>query len=116
SLTDGDLISSDRHRFRLVFNDCDLQILRHIEPLASVRPSFRGHTGIRARHGQASIIATEKSGSSWQRGITSGGQVTQYAVKWGGHWLKIEPSLLFAGGFDDEIIRQPKVLIRQTAD
>lgn len=110
------LVSADKHRFRLLFDSADLKVVQSLESLNQVASRFQGHTGIRARHGQASIVGDQERGSNWKRGIVSGGQVKAHRIKWSGHFLNIEKSLLFAGGFDQRIISQPKVLVRQTAD
>ncbi|HEY9790150.1 MAG TPA: N-6 DNA methylase [Candidatus Obscuribacterales bacterium] len=110
------LISADKHRFRLLFNDLDLKLIELLDKLPTANTLVRGHTGIRARNGQSTIVADNCVGDKWKRGLVSGGQVTAHSIQWRGHWLNIEPQLLFAGGFNQEVISNPKVLVRQTAD
>jgi type I restriction-modification system DNA methylase subunit len=110
------LVSKDRSRFRLTFNEIDhgiWQTVDELEPLGSV---LCGHTGIRAKIGQLGIIADRKRGINWKKGITSGGQVSRHQVDWKGDWLNIDSQLLFAGGHDPHIVEKAKILVRQTAD
>jgi SAM-dependent methyltransferase len=111
-----DLRSQDKCRFRLIFDQRDLSIIRKLDKLPLVSSLYKGHTGIRARHGQASIIATTRQKKSFKPGIVSGGQIQHHKIKWQGHYLNVDPEILFGGGFDASIIDNPKVLLRQTAD
>jgi hypothetical protein len=110
------LVSADRQRFRLVFNDIDRDIgilIDRLEPLSS---HLRGHTGIRALHGQKSVIGNKCEGENWHRGLRSGAAVQPHMVRWDGTWLHIDPTLLYRGGFDAKIIGNAKILVRQTGD
>lgn len=42
--------------------------------------------------------------------------ITPFLAGWDGTWLKIDPDLLFGGGFDPLVVENPKILMRQTAD
>lgn len=110
------LVTKDQSRFRLVFQDIDESLALKMESLRPLFDVMRGHTGIRARNGQKTIIADTKVGPSFQRGIRSGSAVEPYSVTWDGSWLKVEPELLFGGGFDARVVENPKILVRQTAD
>jgi adenine-specific DNA-methyltransferase len=110
------LVSADKHRFRLLFNNDDLEVMSRLDELPLVKSLYRGHTGMRARHGQRSIVADSRKGPQWKRGIASGARVKPHVVDWTGDWLHVKPENLFAGGFDPFIIENPKVLVRQTAD
>jgi adenine-specific DNA-methyltransferase len=107
---------SDKYRFQIVFCAEDAQVLRDLRRYPRLADYARGHTGIRARKGQESIIANSRMTEAHRRGLTSGASVHQHYVKWDGKWLHVEPSLLFAGGFDRKVIERPKILMRQTAD
>ena len=77
---------------------------------------FTGRTGVRSLIGQKNIISKEKLGETWQKGLTSGAQVLKYSIVYDGDYINIDPKLLNKGGWDYDIIHNPKILIRQTAD
>ena len=110
------LLHSDRSKIRLLFNDLDEKIFIAISAHSPLRSRVLGHTGIRSRHGQNKIISTQLGGPHVRRGIKSGAQVTAFTTAWDGTWINVDPQLLFAGGFDREVIERPKVLLRQTGD
>lgn len=110
------LVTRDQSRFRLVFGKLDEELALRMEALAPLSSVARGHTGIRARAGQKTIIAETPLTQQHKRGIKSGGQVKPFSVEWDGTWMKIDPSLLYSGGFDNRIIENPKLLVRQTGD
>lgn len=110
------LVSRDRERFRLVFGDLDRQLWQRLDRRPQLGTVLTGHTGMRARGGQATIVSDRRAGAGWRPGITSGGQVERHRAAWRGHWLHVEPALLFAGGFDPAVVERPKLLVRQTAD
>ena len=110
------LVTKDHSRFRLVFGKLDEELALKMEKLPSLSSVARGHTGIRARTGQKSILADEQQTNEFKRGIRSGGRVKPFSVDWDGTWLKIDPKLLFSGGFDNRVIENPKLMVRQTGD
>lgn len=110
------LVSADKHRFQLVFRDDDLEILESLSQCAPLSKFIRGHTGMRSRNGQQTIVAERAKSEHWRRGLNSGSAVTQHHVEWQGKWLNVDPQGLYAGGFDPGIIERPKILMRQTAD
>jgi len=75
-----------------------------------------GRTGVRSLIGQKNIISKEKKGSTWQKGIVSSSQVTKYHVQYLGDYINIEPKLLNKGGWDYDVIHNPKLFVRQTGD
>lgn len=113
----GDLfVSRDKNRFQLVFTEQDaklLQLIRYLQPLST---ELKGHTGIRSRVGQASIVSTSRGTQAHKAGITSGSRIQRHRVAGADAWIEIDPSKLFAGGFDHKIIEPPKIMMRQTAD
>ncbi len=110
------LVTKDQSRFRLVFQNIDERLALKMECLSPLSDIMRGHTGIRARNGQKTIVEDRKIDDSFKRGIRSGSAVDQYSVTWDGSWLKVQADLLFGGGFDARVVENPKLLVRQTAD
>lgn len=110
------LVSRDQNRFRLVFNKIDQRLCELIDKLEPLSSQFQGRTGIRALHGQNSVVADRCGGDRWRRGITSGSSVVPHIVTWKGDWLNIDSSLLYKGGYDADVIENPKILVRQTGD
>lgn len=109
-------VSKDKNRFQLIFSEQDAELIRITRDLSPLSTQLTGHTGIRARYGQASIIASVKAAASYKPGITSGGSVRSHRPVIADAWLDITPSKLFAGGFSPEVIEPAKLLMRQTAD
>ncbi len=116
SLSAKILVSPDKNRFQLVFNDEDAALLQLINGMPPVSRNLRGHTGIRAKKGQASVVSRSKQSENFKSGITSGARVHPYYVETEGTWLEIAPLKLYAGGFDKNIVERPKIMMRQTAD
>jgi adenine-specific DNA-methyltransferase len=111
------IVSHDKSRFRLIFSHLDEQIFCAMKQLRILGTALRGHTGLRALNGQRQIISAQKEvDPAWKRGIKSGAQVVPYAIAWDGTWLRVDPALLYKGGFDASIISKPKIFVRQTAD
>lgn len=110
------LVSPEKRRFRLLYNDLDRDIWMTMDQLSQLGSVLTGHTGIRALSGQNSIKSDRKLGHTWQKGITSGSCVQRHTTNWSGEWLNIDSSLLYGGGFNPEVVARPKLLVRQTAD
>lgn len=109
--------SQKHNRFRLFFNDETKKLIDKIEDGSVVIGDyFIGRTGVRSKIGQDSIKSKTPSGDSWKRAITSGASVTKYMVVYAGDYLNIQPELLYSGGWDFDVINNPKILIRQTGD
>ena len=115
-LTEESLISKDKHRFQLLFSQEDLDIVNQFKDHPFLKECIRGHTGIRARNGQASIVAPQQLSKSHFPGLISGSELCAFNINWQGNFLEIVPERLFSGGFDPEIISNPKILVRQTGD
>jgi hypothetical protein len=105
------------NRFRLFFDSETKNLISKIDgssiELGSI---YTGRTGVRSKIGQKNIISKSKDGKFFQKGIISGSQITRYGLKYDGDYININPSLLNGGGWDYEIIHNPKILLRQTAD
>ncbi len=116
SISLSKMVSKDRSRFRLLFHPLDERIVNMLDNLPPLSTVLSGHTGIRALKGRDSIVAKFKASQSWKKGLTSGKCVVPYRVEWDGDWINIDSTLLFGGGFDLQVIQNPKIMIRQTAD
>lgn len=102
-------------RFRLFFDATAEKLIDKIEQAGSPLKKYAtGHTGIRALAKQGEIIQTVSLGESWHRGLISGSQINRYELNYGGHWLNIDPTLLYKGGWRPEIVASRKMLVRQT--
>lgn len=112
----GIMVSPDRKRFQLIFSDMERDLICAVSGLPPLKTVLRGHTGMRCLSGQANIVARRRLGDAWQKGISSGSQIARHKVIWDGTWLNVEPRLLYGGGFDRQVIGNPKLLVRQTAD
>ena len=106
-----------RYRFRVFFDSRTKDIVDKIENGSlPLKTYYTGHTGVRSKIGQKNIISKQKLTDTYQKGIISGSQVTPFKVLYEGDWLNIDSAILNAGGFDESVIENPKILIRQTAD
>jgi len=105
------------NRFRLFFTSEAKQLVEKLESVGVRAEEIVSiHTGVRSKIGQANIVSNRSKGKNWQRGLISGSEVHRYLVEWAGNYLNISPNLLFAGGWDEAIIRQLKLFLRQTGD
>ncbi|MBP2654495.1 MAG: paeR7IM [Firmicutes bacterium] len=103
------------NRFRL-FTDLTIKkLIDKIDAKSSYLGEFSsGHSGIRSLSKQIDVIATAPEGKNWQRGLISGSQVERYGLIYKGHWINIDPSTLYKGGWDDAVVKERKILVRQT--
>jgi len=74
------------------------------------------HHGIRSKVGRDAIIAHERLGHEWKKAVVSSSEVGRYSLLPEGHFIWINPDLLFSGGWDSRHIEQPKLLVRRTGD
>jgi type I restriction-modification system DNA methylase subunit len=111
-----DLVSKDLQRFQLLFTPYDRQIFRRLRDLPPLKNYLTGHTGIRAKAGRNSIVAASPLDRTWQRGLISGSQVNPFQIETPQHYINIDSTKLYAGGFDPQNIAVPKILVRQTGD
>ncbi|UJG41562.1 MAG: hypothetical protein K9W45_03625 [Candidatus Heimdallarchaeum aukensis] len=111
-------LKNDLNRFFLFFNEKEEKIVEKwiekadckLEDLVTI------HTGIRSKIGQKKIISLKKHDENWKKGILSGKQIKPFYLEYKGHWINVDPTILWAGGYNEEIIENPKLLIRQTGD
>ncbi len=107
----------DRSRFRIFFDKTTKDLIDKIENNScKLGKNYTGRTGVRSKIGQKNILALSQEKPTYKKGITSGSQVIEYKVIYEGDWINIDPPLLNAGGWDKDIIENPKLFVRQTAD
>lgn len=105
------------NRFRLFFDEKTMNLVSKIENGSSELAEFMtGRTGVRSLIGQKKIVSKEKKSETWQPGLISGSQITKYKVDYGGDFINIDPKKLNKGGWDYDVIHNPKLLLRQTGD
>ena len=109
--------TTKHNRFRLFFNERTKNLIEKIEEKSvEIGSLFTGRTGVRSKIGQKNIIAKEQKTETYQESIISGGQIKRYAITYNGDYINIDPSLLNSGGWDYDVIHNPKILVRQTGD
>ncbi len=111
--------SQPRSRFKLFFDDITKGIIEEIDSNSHAYPlslfiTFR--SGLIAKAGQATIKGFEKRGKFWAPGISSGGMVKPYLVKYEGEYLCFEPAQIKSGGIRTVNYKDPKLFVRQTGD
>jgi len=107
--------SLPHNRFR-IFPDLTVKdLIDKIDSNSSPLVNFAsGHSGIRSLTRQVDVVGVSSSGETWQRGLISGSQVQRYCLDYRGHWLNIDPQMLYKGGWNPAVESQRKILIRQT--
>jgi len=104
------------NRFRLFFCREEKEFVKQMElnsrPLGDVIALASGLIGL---DGQLTIISNSKKGPTWHKGITSGGDVLPYRVRYAGKWLNFDVREL-KSGFKDAKYDNPKLMMRQTGD
>lgn len=109
--------SQKHNRFRMFFDSKTMSLVTKIESGSSPLGNyFVGRTGVRSLIGQKNIISKEPKGDTWQKGLISGSSIHKYQIAYDGYYINIDPKLLNKGGWDFEVIHEPKILIRQTGD
>lgn len=110
-------LKQDFHRFRMFFDEPTMNLVSKIEHgTTKLGIYFTGRTGVRSLIGQKNIISKEQKGETWQKGLISGAQIIKYKTIYNEDYINIDPKLLNKGGWDYDVIHNPKILIRQTAD
>ena len=109
--------SSPLNRFRLFFDKESKLLIENIEKGSEeLGIYFHGRTGIRSLIGQKKILSKTNNGALWKRGLISGSEIGRYWLKYNGNYINVDPKLLNKGGWDAQVISNPKLLVRQTAD
>ncbi|MDO9097018.1 MAG: TaqI-like C-terminal specificity domain-containing protein, partial [Candidatus Methanoperedens sp.] len=105
------------NRFRLFFDKQSKDFVDNQEKGAiNLKDIVSIHTGVRSKIGQKNIISPKKESETWHKGLISGSEIGKYRLKWNGNFINIEPSKLWSGGWDPEIILNDKLIMRQTGD
>jgi len=105
------------NRFRLFFDKETKDLIQKIDTGSrELGETYTGRTGVRSKIGQKNITAKQKEKDTYQKGLVSGGQLLRFKIEYEGDWINIDPKILNSGGWDYEIIHNPKILIRQTGD
>jgi len=110
--------NTDLNRFKLFFAKKDYEIVIFIDKSDStqIKTYLVGHTGVRSLIGQKNIISKEAKDKHYKRGLISSAQVIRYSLFYDGDYININPKLLNKGGWDKDVVENPKILIRQTGD
>jgi type I restriction-modification system DNA methylase subunit len=116
ALSINELRDKTSDSFRLIFDKQDHELLKLTDRMPRLKSVLSGYTGIRSLTGRNSITGRQPLNKSWRRGITSGAQVKRFMVAWAGDWINVNPELLFKGGFNEQVVENPKILVRQTGD
>ncbi|MCC7528039.1 MAG: N-6 DNA methylase [Candidatus Melainabacteria bacterium] len=116
ALSINELRDKTSDSFRLIFDKQDHELLKLTDRMPRLKSLLCGYTGIRSLTGRNSITGRQPIDKSWRRGITSGAQVKRFMVFWAGDWINVNPKLLFKGGFNEQVVENPKILVRQTGD
>ncbi|HWR45003.1 TaqI-like C-terminal specificity domain-containing protein, partial [Sporomusa sp.] len=104
-------------RFRLLFHEGDKALIDKIEQVPYIfKDVTKIRTGMRSLTVQAEIKSKVKHGVTWQKGVTSSGQILPFYLDYQGDWLDVNPAKLNKGGWDAAIIAGPKIFLRQTGD
>lgn len=107
----------DRNRFRLFFSKKDEELVNRIESHSIwLSKYFTGRTGIRSKIGQKNIITKEKINRKYFPVLSSSSQVKKFKIIYDNDFVHLDPKLLNSGGWEYDIINNPKILIPQTGD
>ncbi|MCG2727447.1 MAG: N-6 DNA methylase, partial [Candidatus Methanoperedenaceae archaeon] len=105
------------NRFRMFFDKLSKDFVdKREEDTIHLKEIVSIHTGVRSKIGQKNIIDKEKKGETWKKGLISGSEIGKYHLKWDGYFINIEPSILWGGGWDPDVVLNDKLIMRQTGD
>lgn len=105
------------NRFRLFFDWGSKRFVdKREEGAITLNKKVSIHTGVRSKIGQKNIYSREKKGDTWKRGLISGSEIGRYSLEYDGHFINIEPKLLWGGGWDLDVVLKDKIIMRQTGD
>ena len=105
------------NRFRLFFEEESKRFVdKREEGAITLNKIVSIHTGVRSKIGQKNIYSREKKDDAWKRGLISGSEIGRYSLEYDGHFINIEPKLLWGGGWDPDVVLKDKIIMRQTGD
>ena len=112
----SDMLEDTLNRFYIFFSQEDENYVNNWikESSHSIQDIATIHTGVRSRVGKKRIISKSKKGITWKMGIISGSQVKPFCLDYQNHWLNIDSSFLWSGGYNSEVVEKPKIILRQT--
>lgn len=107
-------------RFPLIVDKQERRLARAMESAAEghlLGEHVRSYSGLIARRGQRSLLRSTNPGARgpWGRLLRSGKEIDRYRLTWRGEEVCLDPALIKSGG-EFTYYRQPKILLRQTAD
>jgi hypothetical protein len=108
-----------QYRFRIITDPKLFSMIYQIEQNSTpLSQWFELHHGIRSKTGvgKVNIVATKQLSPAWKHGLTTGNSITPYHIEYQGHFIHVNPDILFSGGFDPNHIEQPKIILRRTGD
>jgi len=109
--------SIEFNRFRMLFDKKIYNLINKIDKKSvELNKFYRGHTGVRSKIGQKNIVSKKKEKETYKKSIISGGQISNYFIKFEDDYINIDPKILHGGGFNKKIIEKEKLLLRQTSD
>lgn len=137
ALPQAGFVAAPLARWRLFFTAADARFAAALEGHPAVSPLAEllfTYSGLIGRAGQRSLLRSSYPSSqvtvehrgrrlfsgtpapgAWQPLLASGAEIDRYHVQWQGESVLLEPVLIKSGGRLDHY-RQPKLLLRQTAD
>ncbi|MBZ2164491.1 Eco57I restriction-modification methylase domain-containing protein [Methanobacterium spitsbergense] len=105
------------NRFRLFFDQFSKILVEKIESKSLQAGDVVSlHVGIRPRIGYKNISSKTPKDDKWKKGLIKGNEITHFNVNYCHNYINLDPDLLWAGGFDKDIIKQDKLLMRKTGD
>lgn len=112
----NDFSNNFYNRFHLFFNSKDEKFVHEWNELSTQRVQDIAtiHTGVRSKVGQKNIVSKSQESSTWRRGIISSSQIKPFFLDYQDHWINLDPSILWSGGFDKKVNENPKLIVRQT--
>jgi type I restriction-modification system DNA methylase subunit len=105
------------NRFRLFFDEFSKYFVEKIEDNSVPAGDIVSlHVGIRPKIGYKNISSKIPKNNHWKKGMIAGNEITRYNVNYQNNYINLDPELLWAGGYDKNIIRKEKLLMRKTGD
>lgn len=116
----SELVWGERQRFRLIPDPAMRAFVHSMETLPGAAPLgafLRTYSGLIGRRGQRSLLRSANPGLAgpWGRLLRSGKEIDRYRLRWAGEEVSLAPALIKSGGHS-AYYRQPKLMLRQTAD